>query len=146
MSKKVLVVLILIIGCAMPNQPGPVTTAAPPSEFKNLQVLPRNITRDELLATMRGFTRGLGVRCDHCHVVTATQPRQEFDFPSDTKENKRAARGMLRMVMEINRTLIPRALQAAGERVEEGEQFVTCWTCHRGHEEPEEPPPPAPAP
>src|SRR5688500_19371611 len=41
-------------------------------EFKNLQVLPPDITRDQLMATMRSFTRGLGVRCNHCHVVTAT--------------------------------------------------------------------------
>src|SRR5687767_14260686 len=99
--KKLIILSLAIFGCQ--TQPAPVATpaatpAATQSQFKNLQVLPQTLTRDQLVAIMRSFSRGLGVRCDHCHVVTATQPRQEFDFPSDAKETKRAARVMIQTV------------------------------------------------
>ncbi len=38
-----------------------------PDTFKHLKVLPKNITKDQLLTTMRSFTGALGVRCDYCH-------------------------------------------------------------------------------
>ncbi|HUP60877.1 MAG TPA: c-type cytochrome [Thermoanaerobaculia bacterium] len=140
MKKQLVAALILIVGCTTAQPP------APPSEFKNLQVLPRTITRDQLLATMRGFTRGLGVRCNHCHVVTATEPKEVLDFPADTKEEKRVARVMLRMVTEINGTWMHRVEEAEGEAEAAAsapaEPRVVCWTCHRGKTEPEMPPPP----
>ena len=146
--KKLIIFSLAIFGCT--TQPAPVATPpAPQSEFRNLQVLPQTLTRDQLVAIMRSFTRGLGVRCDHCHVVTATQPRQEFDFPSDAKEKKRAARVMIQTVNELNRNWIPRVEAAAGEAPPAGgseELRVTCWTCHRGKPEPEDPPPPPPPP
>src|SRR5688572_6935105 len=103
MKKYVIVALVLILGCAssMSTQQTP-PAAAPQSEFKNLQVFPKDIPRDQLIAAMRGFTRSLGVRCNHCHVVTATEPEEKLDFPADTKEEKRVARVMLRMVQQIN--------------------------------------------
>ena len=129
-----------ILACTTSQQPAP-NAAATTSEYKNLQVLPKDIPREQLLATMRGFTRGLGVRCNHCHVVVATEPKEELDFPLDTKEEKRAARTMLLMTQEINRTWIPRVDADAA-----GKMLVTCWTCHRGKPEPEMPPPPEPRP
>ena len=141
--------LILIAGCTTAQ--APVTPPAASSEFKNLQVLPRDITREELLATMRSFTRGLGVRCNHCHVVTATEPKEVLDFPADTKEEKRVARVMLRMVNDINGAWMPRVEEAEGEAHAAAsntapEMRVVCWTCHRGKPEPEMPPPPEPQP
>lgn len=144
--------LLLILGCTTTT--GPVSPAAPAahSEFKNLEVLPRNITRDELMTVMRSFNRGLGVRCDHCHVVTATTPQQQFDFPADTKETKRAARVMLQMTMQINGEWLDRVEAAehgttvaqarAARAAENAGMRVTCWTCHRGKPEPETPPAP----
>jgi len=35
--------------------------------FKNLQVLPKNIGKDELKAIMKAQSKALGVDCDHCH-------------------------------------------------------------------------------
>ncbi len=46
--------------------PGGGQTPPPPA---NLQVLPKDIPRPELLATMRGFAGGLGVMCNYCHVM-----------------------------------------------------------------------------
>src|SRR5690349_12663013 len=34
---------------------------------KNLQVLPKDMPRNQVTALMRTFTAALGVRCEHCH-------------------------------------------------------------------------------
>ena len=153
----VLALSVVMLGCTMQSQqsapattPAPVVAATqgPPNpEFKNLQVLPRDLTRDQLITIMRSFNDGLGVRCDFCHVVTATEPRMQFDFPADTKEKKKAARVMIQTTMELNHTWIPRVKTALGEVEPAGapeEIKVHCWTCHRGKSEPEDPPVPAP--
>ena len=152
----VVFVLALILGCTSSTTQPPAAPAAKSSEFKNLQVLPPDITRDQLLATMRGFTRGLGVRCNHCHVVTATEPEEKLDFPSDAKEEKRVARVMYQMAKEINGTWLQRVEAAEGQEHAEADSHaappangtprVSCWTCHRGKPEPEMPPLPAPRP
>lgn len=126
-----------ILGCSTTTQPAASNSAAKPNGYKNLQVLPKDIPRDQLLATMRSFTRGLGVRCNYCHVVTATEPKEELDFASDAKDEKRNARTMLRMTQEINRTWIARVDPESA-----GQMRVSCWTCHRGKPEPEAPPAP----
>ena len=133
MKRIAVVALLAILACTTSQQPAPNAAAAAKPGYKNLQVLPKDISREELLATMRGFTRALGVRCDHCHVVTATTPKQEFDFPSDAKREKGIARTMIRMTREINHTWIARV---------DSKTTISCWTCHRGKPEPEMPPPP----
>jgi len=138
MKRIAVLALLAILGCTTSQQPAPQAAAAK-SEFKNLQVLPKDIPREQLLATMRGFTRGLGVRCNHCHVVIATEPKEELDFHLDTKEEKQNARTMLRMTREINRTWIARVDPESATKPQ-----VSCWTCHRGKPEPEAPPPPPP--
>lgn len=146
--KSWILALILILGCTTATtQPAATPAAAQPaqSQHKNLQVFPKDIPRDQLIAAMRGFTRGLGVRCNHCHVVTATEPKEELDFASDAKEEKKVARVMIQMVMQINGTWLPRAEAAEGEEhhaATEDATRVACWTCHRGKTEPELPPPP----
>lgn len=98
-------------------------------EFHNLRVLSPNITHDELIATMRGFARGLGVKCNHCHVQNPEGSKEEFNFPSDAKPEKKVARTMIRMVRTINADYV--------SKVNEHGQTVTCLTCHRGHTVPE---------
>ena len=113
--------------------------------FHNLQVFPQNITHDELISAMRGFTRGLGTRCDHCHVANPPGSKEQFDFAADAKPEKHAAREMLRMVRAVNADYLT--------KVNPHRQEVTCWTCHQGQSVPptagperprENPPPPAP--
>jgi Photosynthetic reaction centre cytochrome C subunit len=148
---------VLILGCTgtMSTSPAATSQTATPQAvsaagFRNLQVLPRDMTRDQLLAVMRTFTRSLGVRCNHCHVVTATTPKEELDFPADTKEEKRIARVMIQMTRQINGEWLERVEQVEGHHEAETDsaaapqQRVGCWTCHRGHPEPEMPPPPPP--
>lgn len=145
--------LLLLFGCTATNSSQPAAAPAT-SVHKNLQVLPRDLSREQLIAIMRTFTRGLGVKCNHCHVVTATTPKEELDFASDAKEEKRVARVMIQMTTQINKEWLQRVEQVEGHAEPEPapapgtltQPRVGCWTCHRGHVEPEMPPPPPPPP
>ena len=111
---------------------------APAWHAKNLKVLPADIGRPELIATMKTFALSLGVRCTFCHVGTEGQPLSTFDFPSDANPHKNVARAMLRMTKSLNEEL-PRI---SGHK----DAAITCYTCHRGAKEPvtalpETPPP-----
>jgi hypothetical protein len=155
-STIALLSLVLILGCTTTRSPATEAQSAPsPSGARNLKVLPRDLSREQLLAIMRTFTRGLGVRCNHCHVVTATTPEEVLDFASDAKEEKRVARVMIQMTQQINTEWLERVEQAEGHAADASAEPATaaamtqprvgCWTCHRGKTEPEMPPPP-PAP
>src|SRR5881397_2017122 len=103
MSSKTLVLAaaVALAACtAMQQQKSQIR--ADEGVFHNLHVLPQNITHDELIATMRGFARGLGVRCDHCHVANPPGSAEQFDFPNDSKPEKKVARTMLRMTRAVN--------------------------------------------
>lgn len=103
-----------------------------PEEYTNLKLLPEEITRDSLLAVMRGFALGLGVRCEYCHVGEAGQPLSEFDFASDEKPTKRKARFMLEMVRYLNGERLPTLPEAADAPRREPPVRISCETCHRG--------------
>jgi hypothetical protein len=108
------------------------TYAVPP--YKNLHVLPKNMSRANLLSTMKSFSLSLGVPCTYCHVGADKQPLSAMDFASDKKANKAIARDMLRLTNRLNR----RDLPAIGGLTE---PRVTCYTCHRGSKEPARTPP-----
>jgi hypothetical protein len=112
------------------------TFADPP--HKNLKILPADISRMQLLSTMKFFSQSLGVRCTFCHVGTEGQPPSTFDFASDAKDSKGTARDMMRMVQQINGSLVA----ATGLP----DAKVTCFTCHRGSKRPATDIPPASAP
>ena len=100
----------------------------------NLQVLDKSTSTRDLIGTMKGFTRGLGVRCQHCHVYKGDDPNDlaTFDFASDDKPEKRTARTMLRMLAAINNDY----LKGVGEPAPDGKPRVTCYSCHRGEKKP----------
>jgi hypothetical protein len=108
--------------------------AVPP--FKNLKVLPKDISRADLLANMKFFSQSLGVRCTYCHVGTEGQPLSTFDFASDAKDHKNTARAMLAMVAALNSKTLPAATGLPDAK-------VTCFTCHRGSTKPATEIPPA---
>jgi cytochrome c553 len=91
--------------------------------FKNLQVLPKNTTREELKQVMKGQSKALGVECDFCHEMP--------DMASDKSDKKQVARSMMRMTDEIN------AKWFKGNK----QPPITCGTCHQGHGEPPKFPP-----
>ena len=106
-----------------------------PDKFTNLQVLPKDISKDDLVHTMRLFSRSLGVRCDFCHEFQDEKP----NFASDKKDEKNAARNMMRMVGDINKNYMPKLQPLPGE--EKKQTGVNCWTCHRGEKQPAQGPP-----
>ena len=129
MRSFAIVSVIFLAACAAISQQKAQTPVTDNAQFHNLQVLPPNITHDELIATMRGFARSLGTRCNHCHVSNPPGSQEEFDFASDAKPEKKVARTMLRMVREVNTNYVSK-INAHG-------QTVTCFTCHRGKTVPE---------
>src|SRR5262249_36704395 len=69
---------LIIFGVAAYNPPGKQQPG-----FKNLQVLPKDISHDSLDAIMDGFKAALGVKCSFCH-APSKDPNQPWpDFASD---------------------------------------------------------------
>ena len=104
----------------------------------NLQVLSKDIPREQLLATMRGYTAGLGVQCNYCHVQEGRGGRN--DMASDEKAPKKTARVMMKMMATVNETLASGLGKTPADITK-----VECVTCHRGEAIPKNPPPPPPA-
>ena len=101
-----------------------------PDKFTNLQVLPKEIAKGDLVGRMREITFALGVRCNHCHV--GPDDLHGMDFASDENATKRTARVMMKMVDEINGRLIKGIETSRSSRV-----TVKCQTCHHGITVPE---------
>ena len=102
---------------------------APPT---NLQVLPKDWTRQQVVQVMQQFTMGLGVQCNYCHAEMAgAQPgangQVPLDAASDEKQQKKTARVMMKMVNDVNNTLGSQIGKPASDVVK-----VQCITCHRG--------------
>jgi len=106
------------------------TMAGVPDEFTNLKVLPKDIGKRELVGVMQAFSGALGVNCASCHVLKVPGDFDSFDWADDQKEHKKIARGMMRMVQEINGTLLPNATH-------ENDFSVRCVTCHHGVKTPQ---------
>ena len=123
---KVLAVLIvfIFIGTAAVKQPTNY-------KFKNLQVLPKNITADSLDKIMDGFNVQLGVDCKYCHVRDKKADTLIFD--ADDKSEKEIARNMMRMTMDINKKYFQFNETVTANQV----QAITCYTCHKGTQIPE---------
>ena len=103
-----------------------------PQKYTNLQVLPKDTSPAQLVAMMKSFAQGLGVRCEHCHVGEGND-LSKFDFAADTKPAKATARKMIRMASVLNAevaTIVPPAADASAAA------RVTCFTCHRGAQKP----------
>jgi Photosynthetic reaction centre cytochrome C subunit len=98
----------------------------------NLQVLPKDWTRQQVVQVMQGFNMALGVQCSHCHVEMAgAAPNANGQIPIDAapddKQTKKTARVMMKMVADINNTLGSQIGKPAADVVR-----VQCVTCHRG--------------
>jgi hypothetical protein len=122
-SSLVIVVSLLFVAALLAQQPpggggGKKGMPAP----KNLQVL--KVPPTNLLAAMNSYRVALGVQCTFCHAMG--------DFASDDNPHKVTARMMITMVQDIN------------AKFPDGQEHVTCYTCHRGANMPLTEPPPAP--
>lgn len=101
-----------------------------PDEFTNLKVLPKDISKRELVGIMRDFSGALGVRCNYCHVGEEGADLSTFDFASDDKEAKVVSRVMMNMTSEINNAHLSKLKRESVTR-------VRCVTCHSGVQKPE---------
>jgi Flp pilus assembly protein TadD len=121
----------LVLAAAVAVTCLPASASAQQSErFKNLKVLPEDITKERLEAVMGAFAGSLGVNCSFCHVGNSPQT---MDFASDDKDEKKSARVMIKMTSAINNDTLPQ-LEGMSADAE-----VTCYTCHRGKEQPPRP-------
>lgn len=135
MTRPTTLLTLMAIAVAIMLIPASPSHAQVPDEFTNLKLFDKNIGKQELIGYMKGWTKALGVRCNHCHV--GPDNLQGMDFATDDKEHKRATRSMVEMVMAINGQYLGSWEDEHHE--EEGEEHgVTCFTCHRGQPEPPE--------
>jgi len=107
---------------------------APPEDekFKNLKVLPKNITKQQMHEVMEEWEHALGARCSFCHV--RNEETKKMDFASDAKPEKEMARHMYQMTQKLNKKYFGAKKDTTGMIMESG---VNCNTCHRGVSHPE---------
>ncbi len=99
-------------------------------KWKNLKVLPQDISEDSLYGLMHEYERALGVDCSYCH-----KPRKDgriSDFASDELIQKKIARGMMKMTDDLNEKYFD-----PHRDPKEGLVAVRCVMCHRGTPNPE---------
>lgn len=109
-------------------------TTPPQDEHKNLKILPKNISHEDLDKIMDGFKADLGVKCNFCHAASKENP-EHLDFASDEKAEKGIARYMMKMTMRINRKFFEVKQPMIGDT----SLVVSCGTCHHGEAHPEKP-------
>jgi len=126
-KKKYAVILALAIIIAI----GVAALPSPKNDYKNLKVLPRNISSKNLSRIMiEDFEDGLGVSCTFCHVQEKDSLR--LDFASDAKPEKQIARRMMAMTMGINKKYFGLKHPLIGDSV----LVINCITCHNGQPRP----------
>jgi hypothetical protein len=115
-----------------------------PAVSQNLQVLPKDAPAAQVFQVMQSFSAALGVQCSYCHVPLTSGPalaagaapaaggrgvpaQLQFNFASEDKPQKKAAREMMLMVRDLN----PKVAAAVGKAADATTR-VACVTCHRG--------------
>lgn len=95
----------------------------------NLQVLPKNLTGDQVHEIMHKWEAYLGASCSTCHAADpkniGPNGRPRLNYADDSKPEKATARLMYKMTENINMEYI--------SKIENSGDPVTCGTCHRGH-------------
>ncbi len=126
LKRKVVVVSVLSItvlasvSAIQPEKPAG-------NEYKNLKVLPKNISSKQLSSIMVDeFSDDLGVSCNFCH--SENKDTHKPDYASDEKPEKQIARYMMRMTMRINKKYFKLGHPMIGD----SSLAVTCATCHHG--------------
>lgn len=152
MSKSI----FIIIGCVLSVLIFQAFTTTPQPRFKNLQILPKDISEDDLDSVMHHFTASLNVKCNFCHV--RNNETKKMDFAKDDKPEKLIARKMMLMSIGINTQYFKdieeemskekdhdmadsNPLKIDDDSVKNMLSYVTCYTCHRGDPHPETKPP-----
>jgi hypothetical protein len=100
---------------------------------RNLKILPKNISHEDLDKVMDGFKAALGVKCNFCHAASADSSSHKLDFASDEKPEKNTARRMMIMTAKINKKYFGFIRNDQGVP----DPPISCMTCHRGNSHPE---------
>ncbi len=108
------------------------TTPSAEHKFKNLKVLPKDISQEALSKVMDNFKNALGVHCTFCHAPSKDTANHHPDFASDEKPEKNIARKMMKMTKKINSKFFSYNKNEQGQFV----PTVECMTCHHGKEHP----------
>jgi hypothetical protein len=119
---------LVAISCAVTQM----KSAGPENpQYKNLKVLPKDITREQMDSVMHHFTASLNVKCNFCHVFNAE--KKEMNWVTDENKHKLVARQMMTMTNELNK----KYFDQTGSAINLSSQLaVTCYTCHNGAKEP----------
>lgn len=143
--KKSLIIIFCLLGVFVFQA---FTTSYEP-KFKNLQILPKDISDDALDSVMHHFTASLGVKCSYCHV--RNDATKKMEFAKDDKPEKEVARKMMLMAIDINKNHFQQieesmdsgkgALPSDTSSVSYMLKYVTCYTCHHGDPHPDNTPP-----
>ena len=111
----------------VPQTPPAGQAGRPPRSYPaptNLQVLPKDLTGQQVHEIMEGYAGALGKHCDYCHAAdpknVGPNGRPRLNFASDDKDEKKMAR------------------VAAMDDMPQKAPPVTCGTCHQGQEDPPE--------
>jgi len=123
--------MIVLIGLSGVTILG-ILAAKPPQEkkpeYKNLKVLSKNISDENMDYVMESFNSNLGANCLFCHPGKQNGIEFSIDYATDILKNKRIARDMLKMTMKLNKkyfnTTLTGLMDTRGR--------VWCRTCHRG--------------
>ena len=101
---------------------------------RNLKVLPKDISHEDLDKVMDGWKAALGVKCNFCHAPSADSTSHHLDFASDAKPEKNIARHMFAMTAKINKKYFSFNKDDKGVTI----PAISCVTCHRGSPHPDE--------
>ena len=109
-----------------------ILAARPPqkdkSEYKNLRVLSKNISDEDMDYVMQSFSVNLGANCLFCHPGKQDGSEFSIDYVTDVLQNKKIARDMLKMTMKLNKKYFNTSL--TGLMNTRGK--IWCKTCHMG--------------
>ena|SRR5689334_22995325 len=124
----------IVIGGAIAFVVIGIAASKPPQEkYKNLKVLPKNISEQTMDSVMHEFTKSLGVECNFCHVQPADSTA-EWDMAADDKPEKNIARKMIMMSNKINKDFFNATTKYGDENMV---LEIRCITCHHGEPHPD---------
>ena len=101
-----------------------------PDKLVNIQVLPKDLTPDQVMSLMREWNEALNVDCVFCHRGQVGKPWSTYDFTDDSKARHETTRLMVTSTNELNEEF-----KDLGEMDQPTK--VTCATCHRRSRHPE---------
>lgn len=112
-------IVIGVLAFAQNRQSAQTQVVTAGQKFKNIKVL-NEMPAEQMGKVMNLMSASLGVNCSFCHIGN--------DFEKDGKEEKEAAREMLKMTFALNKTYF------------DGRPEVSCATCHNGRAHPQSAP------